>query len=195
MKYLLSTIFLLALALELPAQPIVLEAVAQSVQRAEVERHLRFLAADELRGRDTGSPELEIAARYLAEQFRRFGLDTVPGADGYFQPVKLVSAQPPAEATLTYGEETFRIGSDLLVLSGDGVNVEAPIIYANYGTADDLEAVDVEGKMVVTKAGGDGVTNPQSFFYMTRDKYDQVEARGGRGLVELYRSNQIPGHC
>ena len=192
MKYLLSTLLLFALVFNLQAQSGAPEAVAQSVKRAEVEQHLRFLAADELRGRDTGSPELEIAARYLAEQFRRYGLDTVPDASGYFQPVKLVSAQPPAEATLTYGEETFQIGSDLLVLSGDSVALSAPVVYASYGTAEDLEAVDVAGKIVITRAGGDGVTNPQSFFYMTRDKYDQVEARGGRGLVELYRSNQIP---
>ncbi len=174
------------------AQSTVPDTVAQSVKRAVVEQHLRFLAADELRGRDTGSPELEIAARYLAEQFRRYGLDTVPGANGYFQPVKLVSAKPPVQATLTYGEKTFRIGSDLLVLSGDRITLEAPAVYADYGTDDDLEGVDVKGKIVITKAGGDGVTNPQSFFYMTREKYDRVEAQGGVGLVELYRSNQIP---
>ncbi len=187
-----AIIVLLFLAPHLWAQSDSPKAVAQSVQRAEVEQHLRFLAADELRGRDTGSPELDIAARYLAEQFRRYGLDTVSGASGYFQPVRLVSAQPPPEASLTYGEKTFRIGSDLLVLSGDSVATDAPVVYANYGTADDLEAVDVEGKIVMTKAGGSGVTNPQSFFYMTREKRERVAARGGVSLVELYRSNQLP---
>ncbi len=192
MKHLLSTAFLFALTLKLPAQSNAPEAVAQSVHRAEVEQHLRFLAADELRGRDTGSPELDIAARYLAEQFRRYGLDTVSGASGYFQPVKLVSAQPPPEASLTYGEETFRIGSDLLVLSGDSVATDAPVVYANYGTAEDLEVVEVKGKIVVTRAGGEGVANPQSFFYMTNEKQDRVADLGGAALVELYRSNQIP---
>ncbi len=192
MNHLLSVLFLGTLPLSLLAQSTTPEAVAQSVQRATVAQHLRFLAADELRGRDTGSPELEIAARYLAEQFRRYGLDTVPGAPGYFQPVKLVSAQPPAEATLAYEEETFQLGSDLLVLSGDSISVEAPVVYVNYGTAEDLEAVDVAGKIVVTKAGGDGVTNPQSFFYMTREKQERVKELGGVALVELYRSNQLP---
>lgn len=168
------------------------EGVATSVQRPEVARHLRFLASDELRGRDTGSPELEIAARYLAEQFRSYGLDTVPGAEGYFQPVKLVAAQPPAQATLTYGDETFQIASDLLVLSGDSVSIEAPLVYAHYGTADELDAAKVEGKIVITKAGGDGVTNPQSFYYMTAGKRERVAARGGIALIELYRSSQAP---
>ena len=151
-----------------------------------------FLAADELRGRDTGSPELEIAARYLAEQFRSYGLDTVPGAGDYFQPVKLVAEQPPAQATLGYDNQTFQIASDLLVLSGDRVALEAPAVYANYGTTDELDAAEVEGKVVITKAGGEGVTNPQSFYYMTAEKRERVAARGGVALIELYRSSQAP---
>lgn len=51
---------------------------------------LRFLAADELLGRRAGSPSAEVAARYIAEQFRASGVEPVPGAeDGYFQPVRL----------------------------------------------------------------------------------------------------------
>ena len=168
------------------------EAVAQSVRPANVEQHLRFLAADELRGRDTGSPELDIAARYLAERFRGYGLDTVPGAGNYFQPVKLVNAKPPAQATLAYEDQTFELVSDLLVLSGDDTNDEAPLVFANYGTEEDLDAVDVKGKIVVTKVGEEGMTNPQSFFFVTGEKRDRVAARGGLALIELYRSNQAP---
>ena len=193
MKKLGGLLSLVCLSFSLLAQSTeVAETVAESVQPADVEERLRFLAADELRGRDTGSPELAIAARYLAEQFRRYGLDTVPGAGNYFQPVKLVSERPPAQATLAYPEQTFDLVSDLLVLSGDSVDVEAPIVYANYGTDDDLDAVDVEGKIVVTKAGEEGMTNPQSFFFVTGSKRDRVASRGGRALVELYRSNQAP---
>lgn len=36
--------------------------IARVVTKSETEAHLRFLASDELRGRDTGSPELDIAA-------------------------------------------------------------------------------------------------------------------------------------
>ena len=168
------------------------EAVAESVQAAEVTQHIRFLAADELRGRDTGSPELEIAARYLVEQFRRYGLDTVPGAGDYFQPVKLVSAKPPASATLSYEGESFRIVSDLLVIAGDSVDITAPVVFANYGTADELDAAEVSGKIVITKAGGEGVTNPQSFYLMADEKRERIAAQGGVALVELYRSNQAP---
>jgi hypothetical protein len=46
--------------------------------------HLSFLASDLLEGRGTPSKGLDIAAEYVAAQFRRAGLEPI-GDDGYFQ--------------------------------------------------------------------------------------------------------------
>jgi Peptidase family M28 len=46
--------------------------------------HLSFIASDALEGRGTPSRGLDIAAEYIAAQFRRAGLEPV-GDDGYFQ--------------------------------------------------------------------------------------------------------------
>ena len=45
--------------------------------------HLSMLAADSMQGRNTPSPQLEIAAKYIAKQFKKYGLKTVNGS--YFQ--------------------------------------------------------------------------------------------------------------
>src|SRR4029078_2925076 len=45
--------------------------------------HLSFLAADALGGRVNGTPGLDIAAEYVAAQFRRGGLEAI-GDDGCF---------------------------------------------------------------------------------------------------------------
>ena len=37
--------------------------------------HVVFLAGDEMKGRDTGSPEHRKAAEYVADQFKRAGLE------------------------------------------------------------------------------------------------------------------------
>lgn len=83
---------LLALALTgVPsaAQKKPLKQIEQLVTRNEAEPALVFLAADEMRGRDTGSAELNIAANYIATEFRQLGLSTLPGANGYFQQVPM----------------------------------------------------------------------------------------------------------
>src|SRR5580700_11074482 len=46
--------------------------------------HLSFLASDLLEGRATPSRGLDLAAEYIAAQFRRAGLEPV-GGDEYFQ--------------------------------------------------------------------------------------------------------------
>ena len=47
--------------------------------------HIEYLASDELKGRVGGTPELEIAADYIAGQFAEIGLEP-GGTAGYFQP-------------------------------------------------------------------------------------------------------------
>ena len=42
--------------------------------------HVKYLASPELKGRATGSPELENAASYIASQFQSFGVKPVPGS-------------------------------------------------------------------------------------------------------------------
>ncbi|MBN1982046.1 MAG: M28 family peptidase, partial [Chitinivibrionales bacterium] len=56
---------------------------------SEVESHLRFIASDELMGRKPGTYGADIAARYIAEQFRTAGLRAFSGAPDYFQVVHL----------------------------------------------------------------------------------------------------------
>ncbi len=46
--------------------------------------HIHFLASDEMRGRDTPSPELEDAARYIEEELRSYGIRPA-GDNGNFQ--------------------------------------------------------------------------------------------------------------
>src|SRR5580658_116103 len=41
--------------------------------------HIKYLASPEMRGRESGSPELEKAAQYIAAQFRADGLKPVDG--------------------------------------------------------------------------------------------------------------------
>lgn len=55
-----------------------------------MESHLRFLASDELMGRKPGTYGADIAARYIAEQFRAAKLKTLPDSSDYFQMAHLV---------------------------------------------------------------------------------------------------------
>lgn len=128
--------------------------------------HVAYLADDARQGRDTGSAGYLDAARYVAAEMERAGL-RAGGANGYFQPVRLVSytlRESESRAELVYPDRTedLRLGEDAyLSLRGNlAPELEAPLVFAGYGFAvpehdyDELRGVDVRGKVVVYVSGG-----------------------------------------
>jgi len=57
------------------------------MNRSNLTAHVQFLSSDELRGRQAGTAEGNIAARYIAERFRASGVAAFPEAPDYFQDV------------------------------------------------------------------------------------------------------------
>src|SRR5271167_4118140 len=73
--------------------------------------HLSFIASDLLEGRATPSRGLDLAAEYIASQFRRAGLEPV-GDNGYFQTATLIQREPNwdgFEMTVSAGGKTIHI--------------------------------------------------------------------------------------
>src|SRR6476469_515123 len=60
------------------------QAAIDRISADSLRGNLSFLASDALEGRGTPSRGLDIAAEYIAAQFRRGGLEPL-GDDGYFQ--------------------------------------------------------------------------------------------------------------
>jgi hypothetical protein len=73
-------------------------------------KHLYFLANDAMRGRNTPSPELDIAAAYLVAQSRALGLEPGAGDGGYYQrwPYRQI-APDPAGASLALEGPSGRV--------------------------------------------------------------------------------------
>lgn len=70
--------------------------------------HLSFIASDLLEGRDTPSPGLDIAAEYIAAQFRRSGLESIT-KNSYYQISEQLFVEPLAgePLTLKYLDQSF----------------------------------------------------------------------------------------
>src|ERR1700676_2860039 len=76
--------------------------------------NLSFLASDLLEGRGTPSRGLDLAAEYIAAQFRRAGLEPA-GDDGYFQTATVTVREPNREGfllTVSANGRTMSIGPD-----------------------------------------------------------------------------------
>ena len=76
-----------------PSLPPDTQAVLDHISPASLRGHLSFIASDLLEGRFTPSRGLDIAAEYIAAQFRRAELEPV-GDDGYFQTAEMRELEP-----------------------------------------------------------------------------------------------------
>lgn len=104
-----------------------------NLQKPELEAHMRFLASDELMGRRTGEPGNLAATRYVAEQFRRYGLANAPNQTSFMQTVPLEKMGALGKGELVVGTETLRSGQDWILMSGGASDIAAPLVYAGFG--------------------------------------------------------------
>jgi hypothetical protein len=101
-----------------PDVQVALDAIHASALRDD----LKFIASDELAGRDSPSPGLDRAADYIADQFRRAGLVPAVG-DSYFQIASMVIEEPNLsgfQLKLSAGSSQFDATAKDAVLSSAG---------------------------------------------------------------------------
>ena len=163
-----------------------------TVDKKTIKDHVYFLASDELKGRNVGTPGLQKAADYLIENFKKYGVNPVKGLDSYYQSVPIKMIVPPSNASLTWSENTVQHGIDMLVLDGFDGDFNGDIVYLDYGLAKDFENTDVAGKIIVVKAGEGKSTDPREWLPLGRKKRKMAKNHGALALVELYNSPNIP---
>ncbi|MBI1762053.1 MAG: M28 family peptidase [Acidobacteria bacterium] len=109
-----------------PAIAPAVQAVLDSISADSLRGHLSFIASDLLEGRDTPSRGLDIAAEYIAAQFRRAGLEPVgdPDAAGqksYFQIAHWRMAEPDPNSfalTVQNAEQQIAVAANQVTMIG-----------------------------------------------------------------------------
>ena len=124
------------------------EKVQGTITKGNIEGHIYFLADDLLKGRETGTQENKIAASYLANSFRRYGVKPNPKTGTYYQEVKLKRVSPPAEVNIEINGQEI---NDYAFVSPSPANIDSDAVYLNYGLEDDYKGKDLKGKIIIIK--------------------------------------------
>lgn len=166
--------------------------VDKTVQRASIEAHLKFISSDALRGRDTPSQGLEVAAEYLRTQLELYGVRAFPEYPDYYQEVKMKKTSKPKTGIIQADSTQFQINEDFLLLAGEDMKGNGEVIYLDYATPDEINRSEVKGKMIVANAGDGQTQSVQLWYSMTGEKREAAHAAGAVGLIELYTSTTVP---
>lgn len=202
-----------ALAVILLGAALVTAADRQAPVNASANRvraHIDFLAGDLLQGREPGTPGYDIAAEYVASQFRQLGLSPAGDAGTYFQRVPLIAYRlidrgafglrddTGRTVALTFGAE-YLPGRSVVAAKRDAdgrdrIHVESvPLVFAGFGVVapehgrDDYAGLDAKGKIVVVMSGAplDYPSEERAYYASGRVKRAEAAKHGAVGLIAV----------
>ena len=122
--------------------------------------NIKFLASPELKGRESGSPELEKAAQFIAAQFKADGLKPLDGKS-YLQPFEITTSaklgsDSSFEVTAGGKAESLALAKEFVPINFSSKGkASGDVVFAGYGITapeynyDDYAGIDVKGKFVI----------------------------------------------
>jgi hypothetical protein len=151
-----------------------------TISEKELRYHLEFLGAREFRGRETPSPELDIATLYVANWAKHAGLKPIMPDGSFYQYVPLTVTtvlQPETRVTISghNGEKIYYYGEAIGGnFSASGL-YSGEAVFAGFGISDpdngldDLKNLDLNGKVVIIlDTPRKGYKNPEGRSYFLR---------------------------
>ena len=137
------------------------KALSQSVKVSTIKDLTAALSAPEMEGRGTAQPGGEKAAKFIADYFAKLKLKPAGDKGAYLQSIDFKETRFTPETSLKIGDETLQLGRDFAPtypLTGDE-DAKGDMVFVAYALKsqrpqrDDLDGMDVSGKIVVLMYG------------------------------------------
>ena len=172
----------------LAATALASSAHAQEFTPDRFRAHVEFLASDLMEGRDSGTRGYDLAASYVASQFRGLGLTPGGTAGTWYQQVPFVEALR-SDASVTIGGKAFDAAKDVAIgasTTGTAQELTAPAVFAGYGVdAADYRGLNVRGKYVVLLSGFPKGMPSEIGAHLNSMKARLAQDQGALGIITL----------
>jgi Zn-dependent M28 family amino/carboxypeptidase len=177
--------------------------VARAVNAGALRAHLEFLADDALEGRRPGTRGGELAARYIAAQFQRLGLEPAGDSGTYYHRVPIITLTPNPAVRITGpapGELSYRSDYVLWSMRNDSITTaRGELVFVGYGIVapeydwNDYQGLDVKDKIVVALVNDPGLRDSTIFrgpilTYYGRWTYkiEEAQRQGAAGILLVH---------
>jgi len=183
-------------------------AALHNVQAERIRADVKYLSSDALEGRGTGTRGGDLAADYIAKQFKDAGVEPAGDNGGYFQKVPMVGTTTLPETTVAVKtpKQTLELKllDDIVVFNLDQheiSNVSAGVVFVGYGITapefawDDYAGADVKGKVLLMLVNEPPSDDPRFFggkalTYYGRwtYKFEQAARMGAAGVLLIHKT-------
>jgi Zn-dependent M28 family amino/carboxypeptidase len=164
---------------------------------------MEFLADDGLEGRRPGTRGGELAAKYIATQFQRLGLEPAGDSGTYFHRVPIITLTPNPEVSVAgpeASELTYRKDYVLWSMRNEPtVETQGDLVFVGYGIVapeyewNDYRGTDVKNKIVVALVNDPGLRDSTIFrgpilTYYGRWTYkiEEAQRQGAAGILLVH---------
>ena len=190
--------------------PAAAQKAMNGIDAEKIRATVKYLSDDSLQGRGTGQKGGDMAAGWIAEQFKSYGLAPAGDAGTYFQDVRFYGVTtdlkqtqfafvPKSGAAITLKFADDFVATDYTHASKS--EIDAPLVWVGYGIQapeynwDDYKGVDVKGKVLLMLVNEPSSNDPNFFkgralTYYGRwtYKYEQAARLGAAGVVLVHKT-------
>ncbi len=168
------------------------------IDEKDLYNHLKYIASDQLEGRRAGTKGAELAADYIAKQFKKFGLKPAGDNGTYFQYFDFVSDVKMGDSNFVSfktvsGEVKLSFKRDFVPLSfSESGKIKSEVVFVGYGISapeqnyDDYDGIGVKGKIaIILKGTPDGYKahSPFEKYLSLRYKVSNAQSKGAIGVI------------
>jgi len=180
------------------------------VDPEKIRAHVKYLSSEELEGRGTGQKGGDMAAAYIANEFKSYGLSPAGENATYFQNVPMVGVKTLLETVFILapanGRELPLKALDDYVATNEqqtqSAIIDAPIVFVGYGITapeyqwDDYKGYDLTGKVALLFVNEPASDDPNFFkgkvlTYYGRwtYKFEETARRGAVATLIIHRED------
>lgn len=183
------------------------ENAAATISAQRLAEHVQFLANDSLQGRAPATHGSEIAMRYIAGEYEKYGLKPGAGDGSWYQYFDIIGITTTSPQTMEFrrGEQALTLDwwNDFISFSGVQKPVaevnDAEVVFVGYGIEapeyewNDYKDVDVSGKILLMLNNDPGEGDEEFFAGSTRlyygrwsYKYEKATEMGAAGAIIIH---------
>jgi hypothetical protein len=194
-----------------PAPSPAAQKAMNAIDAEKIRATVKYLSDDALQGRGTGQKGGDMAADWIAAQFKSYGLAPAGDQGTYFQQVNFFGVTTdPKQTRFSFvpksgPEMPLKFADDYVATDqthAQNSEIDAPIVFVGYGISapeykwDDYKGVDVKGKVLLMLVNEPPSDDPNFFkgralTYYGRwtYKYEEAARRGAVGVVLIHKTD------
>lgn len=135
--------------------------LAAKINIQTIKDYTAMLSSKEMEGRGTMQPGGDKAANWIADRFKELGLKSLGDKSSYLQKIDFKETVLTAESSFKVGDQTLKMGEDwgIAPFSAGNKSAGGEMVFVAYGIQansikrDDLQGVDMQGKIAVMIEG------------------------------------------